>query len=292
MALEGTAGEVEWMIAQLAREWRDLGVTAGIGLPTLPGSVLGVRGPISRAFGEQLPRALAWGFGLAVWSVVLVSLSSSFANQISKDPNLTRTFSTIFPGMNLASAGGWVQLYSELLYIAAGLAATTFVSKWAGDEEARRLEIVLSTPESRARWVWTGAMGASLAVVLMTAFFALGTAIGAAAGGVSAGDALLGSASLGLFALAAVGVGFAVGGLWRTTIAAEIAAVFVIATYLIDLLGPPLNAPGWFNGLALLSHYGMPMIGRWDLTGVVASIAILVAGVAIGAWGMRRRDVH
>ncbi len=40
---------------------RDLGVTAGLTLPRLPAAVLGVHGPVSRAFGDQLPRALALG---------------------------------------------------------------------------------------------------------------------------------------------------------------------------------------------------------------------------------------
>ena len=53
---------------------------------------------------------------------------------------------------------------------------------------------------------------------------------------------MVGSAALGLFAAAVVGVGFAVGGLWRTSLAAELAAVFVVVTYLIDLVAPAARA--------------------------------------------------
>jgi len=71
--------------------------------------------------------------------------------------------------------------------------------------------------------------------------------IGGLAGGLDAQQAMVGSIALGLFAWAVVGIGFAVGGLFRTSLAAEIAAVFVVATYLIDLVarglvecdGPP-----------------------------------------------------
>src|SRR5664280_30771 len=45
---------------------RDLGVTAGLSFPSLPKDVLGVRGPVARAFGDQLPRALAWGLGMGL----------------------------------------------------------------------------------------------------------------------------------------------------------------------------------------------------------------------------------
>jgi ABC-2 type transport system permease protein len=270
---------------------RDLGVTAGLGLPALPKDVLGVRGPLSRAFGDQLPRTLAWGLGMALMGALLGSLVGSFAAQIGNDTSLTKTFGTIFPGFDFATAGGWLQLYADLFYIAAGLAAATFVSKWASDETGGRLEEILAVPMTRVRWVIAGAVSALLAVLVMTVLFALGIALGASAGGGTGGDALLGTASLGFYAAAIVGVGVAIAGLWRTSVAAEISAVVVIATYLIDLLAPPLGLPDWFHQLAITAHMGKPMIGQWDLVGLVACAVICVAGIALGAWGMSRRDV-
>jgi ABC-2 type transport system permease protein len=270
---------------------RDLGVTAGLSLPALPKDVLGVRGPVARAFGEQLPRALAWGLGMGLMGGLLASLVGSFANQVGKDTTITKTFATIFPGYDFATAGGWLQLYVALFYIAAGFAAATFVSKWASDETEGRLEEVLAGPMSRARWVIAGGVAAVVAVVLMTAILALGIGLGASAGGATAGDAILGSASLGLYAFAIVGVGVAVGGLWRTSLAAEIAALVVVATYLIDLLAPALKMPDWFHQLALTAHMGQPMVGQWDAFGIVACVLIAVVGILLGAWGVTRRDV-
>jgi ABC-2 type transport system permease protein len=270
---------------------RDLGVTAGLSFPSLPKDVLGVRGPVARAFGDQLPRALAWGLGMGLMGALLASLVGSFANQIGTDSSLVKTFATIFPGYNFATAGGWLQLYVALFYIAAGFAAATFVSKWASDETDGRLEEVLASPMSRVRWVIAGGVAAVVAVVVMTAILALGIGLGASSGGATAGDAILGSGSLGLYAVAIVGIGVAVGGLWRTSVAAEIAALVVVATYLIDLLAPPLKLPDWIHQLALTAHMGQPMVGQWDVAGVVACAVIAVGGVLLGAWGMARRDV-
>jgi ABC-2 type transport system permease protein len=270
---------------------RDLGVTAGLGLPALPEDVLGVRGPVSRAFGDELPRALAWGIGFGLMGALLASLVGPFADQIRKDPSLSSTLAGVFRGLELQTAGGWLQLYAELLYIAAGLAAATFVAKWASDETDGRLEEVLAVPMTRARWVIAGGVGAILAVVVMTVLLAAGIGLGAVAGGATMGDAIVGTASLGLFAAAIVGVGVAVGGLWRTSLAAEIAALVVVATYLVDLLAPPLNLPDWVHQLALTAHLGQPMIGQWDLAGVVACVVIAAGGILLGAWGMSRRDV-
>ena len=270
---------------------RDLGVTAGLSLPHLPAAVLGVHGPISRAFGEQLPRALSWGIGLGLMGALIASLVGPMASQLGTDPGLTKTFGAIFPGFDLASTGGWFQLYAELLFIAAGFAAATFVSKWASDETDGRLEMVLTTPMARARWAIAGGIAAILAVVVMTVLFAAGIGLGAASGGVAAGDPMVGSAVLGVYAAAIAGVGFAIGGLWRTSLAAEVAALIVVATYLVDLIAPPLKLPGWVHQLALTAHLGQPMVGQWDVPGVVACVAIAVGGILLGAWGMARRDV-
>ena len=270
---------------------RDLGVTAGLSMPGLPTVVLGVRGSTSRAFGEQLPRAMSWGIGLGLMGGLIASFVGTMADQIGNDPNLSATFKTIFKGFNLTSAGGWLQLYVQLLLIAAGFAAATFVSKWASDEQDGRLEMILATPLARARWVIAGGAAALLASVVMTVLFAAGIGLGAASGGVAAGDAIIGSAVLGLYAAAIVGIGIAVGGLWRTSIAAEIAAVAVLVTYLIDLVAPPLNLPDWVHQLALTAHLGQPMVGVWDPVGIGACLLIAVGGIAIGAWGITRRDI-
>jgi ABC-2 type transport system permease protein len=270
---------------------RDLGVTAGLSLPSLPAAVLGVHGPTSRAFGDQLPRALSWGTGLFLIGILYTALAGSLTDTIKASSGILDAFARIFPDADFASVGGWMQFYAELLFIAAGFAGATFVSRWASDEADGRLEMALTTPMARARWVVAGGVAALLAIVVTTVLFAVGVGIGSAIGGLSSGEALVGCASLGIYAAAIVGIGFAVGGLWRTSIAAEIAALVVVATYLLDLVAPPLNLPDWLHQLALTAHFGKPMVGEWDMAGVVACVVIAVGGILLGAWGMQRRDV-
>ena len=270
---------------------RDLGVTAGLSLPALPGAVLGVHGPVSRAFGDQLPRALSWGVGLGLMGALVASLVGPMADQLGNDPNLKAIFSAIFPGFDFTTTGGWLQLYAQLLFIAAGFGGATFVSKWASDETEVRLEMVLATPMTRARWAIAGGVAAILAIAAITILFAAGVGLGAASGGVAGGDPMVGSAALGLYAAAIVGIGIAVGGLWRTSLAAEIAALVVVATYLIDLVAPPLKLPDWVHQLALTAHLGQPMVGAWDPVGIVLCLGLAIGGVLLGAWGMSRRDL-
>jgi ABC-2 type transport system permease protein len=260
-------------------------------VPTLPAALLGVRGPISRAFADQLPRALSWGIGIGVMAATLASLAGPMAQQIAASPDLLRTFRIAFPGFDLTSAGSFLQLFLQLFYIAAGFAAATFVAKWGSDETDGRLEQILATPQTRAGWLVAGGIGALLSAAVMTLIVAAGIGLGGASGEVAVGTAMLGSISLWLYAAAVIGVGVAVGGLWRTSLAAEIAAVAVVVTYLIDLLVPPLNLPDWVHQLALTSHLGQPTLGEWDPLGIGLCLVIALGGLLVGAVGIRRRDI-
>lgn len=291
LALVGIAAAAFLAIGVELFARRDMGVTARIGLPPLPAALLGVHGPVGRAFADQLPRAVAWGVGIGLFAATLASLVGPMSRQIGASPDLLRTFRIAFPTFDLASAGGFLQLFLQLFYIAAGFAAATFVAKWASDETEGRLEEILATPQTRVGWVINGAFGALLAVVVMTLLFALAIGAGGASGEVAVGTAMAGSVAMGLYAAAVVGVGFAAGGLWRTSLAGEIAAVAVVATYLVDLLAPPLNLPDWIHQLALTSHLGQPMVGEWDAAGIAACAVVAVGGIALGSWGMQRRDV-
>ncbi len=132
---------------------------------------------------------------------------------------------------------------------------------------------------------------ALLAVALTTVMYALAIGLGGAVGGSEVVTPMVGTVALGLYAAAMVGVGVAIGGLWRTSLAAELVAAIVIVTFLINLLAPALQLPDWVHQLALTAHLGQPMVGIWDPVGMVACLVIAVGGIALGAWGVGRRDV-
>jgi putative exporter of polyketide antibiotics len=58
-----------------------------------------------------------------------------------------------------------------------------------------------------------------------------------------------------------IGIGMAVGGLFGTRLAAPVAAVVVLVTWFVQLLGPLLNLPDFIQQLAITNHYGQPMVG-------------------------------
>ena len=272
---------------------RDLGETTAIPWLRFPAASLGLRGPLGRSLGERLPLALAWGAGIGLFGMGLGAAASSFGGTLaSASPESVKLFNTLFPKIDLTAAGGFLQLaFVELGFIFAGFAASTLVNGWASDESSGRLELLLTAPLARAGWAISAGLGVLAAIAVMTAVIALGVGAGAATVGSDAITPILGTAVLGLYAAALAGVGLAVGGLWRPSIAAEVVAAVVIVTFVVELTAPALKLPGWVLQLALTDHMGQPMIGSWDWTGITACIVLALGGVALSAWGISRRDV-
>jgi ABC-2 type transport system permease protein len=272
---------------------RDLGQTTSVPTLSLPHALAGLHGPFGRAIANALPSTLSWGLGIGFFGLVIASLGQSFADDLAKSPDLLRLLNSAFPGIDVASIGGWLELlFIEFGLVLMGLAAATLVSVWASDETSGRLELLLATPLGRAKWVVTGGIAMAVSVAVITVIAAIGIGIGSSVAGGDAATPFVGTFALGLFAIALIGIGAAVGGVVGTGPAAIVVAVIVILTWAADVLGPALNLPDLVRNLALTAHFGLPMVGRWDLSGVIASLVLGFGGVALGAWGFARRDVH
>jgi ABC-2 type transport system permease protein len=273
---------------------RDLGVTSAIRWPGLPAFTLGLGGPLQRAFGDRLPAAIGWGTGIAFLGFMMGAAGKSLADTLAQmGPSLQTMFRTILPAYDLTKAGSFLELgFVSTGMIIAGFAGSILASGWASDETGDRLEVVLSAPVNRARWAVLGGLGALAAIVVMTVIAAIGIALGSSLTG---GDILtptVGTIVIGLYAAAITGIGIAAGGLFRASIAGEVAAAVVIATFLVDLLAPALKLPDWVHQLALTSHLGQPMLGIWDWGGIVACLVLAVGGCLLAGWGLARRDVR
>ncbi len=176
--------------------------------------------------------------------------------------------------------------------ILAGLAAATFVAGWAADETSGRLEMLLATPLSRLRWALAGGFGMLVNVAIFVFMTAIGIGLGVATTSSDLITPVAGSLILGVYGAALIGIGTAVGGVLGTRFAAPAVVLFVIVTWMVQLLGPLLGLPDFARQLALTSHFGQPMVGVWDWGGIGAAIFIAAGGIALGAWGFRRRDLR
>lgn len=272
---------------------RDIGATSAVPTPSLPRFLVGVGGPAARAFGNGLPTAIAWGLGVGTYGLVIAASARAFVDLLDTSPEFARLLQEAFPGSDILSVGGFLQLlFVQFGLILAGLAAATLVGSWASDETSGRLEMLLATPLARARWVLAGWLAILGQIGVFTAFAALGIAIGTATIGGDVIQPVLGTFALGAFAAAFAGVGVAIAGVWRSSWAAPAVALLTILTWFVDTIVPAFKLPDVVHQLALSAHYGLPMLGQWDTAGLAASVALAAGGVVVGAAAFRRRDLR
>jgi len=248
---------------------------------------------VTRSIGHNLPASISWGVGIGIFGLMLAGASRSFVDSLNSAADFRNLLSTAFPNVDFATVGGFLQLlfiYIGLVLI--GFAAATLVSGWASEETSGRLEMILAEPVSRLRWALTSGAGLFGNMSVIVALTALGIAIGGATSGGDLVTAVLGSSVLVFYGAALIGIGMAVGGLIGTRFAAPVTLIVVLLTWLLQLLGPLFKLPDIIQQLALTNHYGQPFVGVWDWGGVVISVVIAVVGVALGAWGLKRRDLR
>lgn len=293
VALVGVAVVVFLAIGVEAFARRDLGSTSVALAPSMPRPLLGLSGPLARSTSVNLPAAFWWGIGVGLFGLTFGSAAGPFMEQLGKAPDFVKLLQTVFPGVDYASAGGFLQLlFVELGVIFAGLAAATFVSGWASDETSGRLEMVLATPLQRLRWAIAGGIGMLVNVGLFVALSAIGIAIGVSTTGSDVATPVTGALILGLYAAALVGIGEAVGGFVGTRFAAPVVVVFVLVTWFVQVVGGIVHFPDAVMQLVLTTHLGQTFVGVWDWAGVAACVVLAIGGIAVGAWGFTRRDLR
>lgn len=272
---------------------RDLLVpTGGRFKPPSIGAFL--RGPFSRSLGERMPAAVIWGLGLALYGAIVAGAVDEFVKALSSIPQVVVMIEQLFPDADVMSAPGFLQLafFSEaILFIS--VATALLLAGWSSDEGERRLELVLALPVTRAGWAVRSGAAVLVSIGLMTALLVAGV-VGATASQAAAGDLGRvggGVAVLGLYAMAIAGVGLAVGGLVRPSLAAPVALVLAIGSFLLELIGTIAKFPDVVIDLALSRHLGRPMLGDYDWPGMAVCAALAIGGVLVCAFGMRRRDI-
>ena len=92
--------------------------------------------------------------------------------------------------------------------------------------------------------------------------------------------------------MALAGIGLAVGGLVRPSLAAPVTLVLGLAFFLLDLIGSILDLPDVVLDLALNRHLGRPILGQFDVAGMaLCAVARHRWRSSLCAIGMRRRDI-
>lgn len=267
--------------AVLLRSRRDLG--AGL-LAARPGPATGsprLADAFSLAVKVHATTLLLWTVAAGALGIVFGMIAPGIGDLLDNE-----TAQSIIDELG----GALVSAILSIVAVVLTYFAATVVSHSARDETDGRVEIVLATGVSRARW-----FGATAVLALLgTAWLLVVTGVGLWTGYAAADGPGIGN--LVTAALAWVPAAWVVGALAALSLAlgarwAALVWVWPAAFLTLSLLGDLLELPGWLTGLSPYAHVpSLPAAGwDWGSAGGLSAVAVVLLGVAW--WRFRERDI-
>jgi ABC-2 type transport system permease protein len=253
-----------------------------------------LRGIGAQAARQQRTAVFWWIVSLAIFAGFLVYIAKSFEQQVESLIGNNPTFTKVFSGANLGTNNGFL---SAVVFPYVTLLVpifTVFIAyRWATDLDNGRLELTLSTPNARWRVilerygaVFAAAVLATLVIWLAIVFAAFASNLTIDAGNIAA--ATFGMLPLELITASLV---FALAGLLPPALVIGILAVFLAASFLVDLLRTLWNLPQWVLNLSMFHQYGTPVITGLSWGSFVGLLVVAAALLAIGGWQFSSRDL-
>ena len=230
---------------------------------------------------------LAWAVGTATMAGLVAYLEPE-VRKLWADIDYFRRFIAVSGGDSLTDQ--YIAYAGALLAPVAAAYVTTQVASWVSDLRQGRVELILSSPVAWTRLVVERLLALAGGIVVIVAAAVAGLTLGAIASGVplhADGLARLAADSI-LFGLAIGALGAVLAAGLRTSLATALLAVFLVATYLVELLTPVYEWPSWIGKLSVFEAFGQPYVGVPAVSGLALLAALALVGTAAAAWMSER----
>jgi ABC-2 type transport system permease protein len=247
-------------------------------------------GPFGLALRLQRGTILAWVVGFAVFGGLMGSVTQAFVELLEETPALAEI---------IESVGGVAVIQDAFLASILGMFAVVAAAhgiqavQWLRTEEVEgRLDIILSTPTARLRWLASHAV-VGLGVPVLDLIVA-----GASAGagyGITLGEPgqVMRVAAGALAQVPAtwvlVGLGLALFGLAPAATRAVWPTLGVAG--LVTLLGRGFGLPQWVLDISPFTHSPQMPGGDLEVLPLLVLVVVAAGGIMAGLVGFRRRDL-
>jgi len=261
-----------------------------------------VRPLIRVSLAAQRRALIGWGIGLAAvaltYAAVYPSIKQSAADLDKYLQNLPDALLSII-GTDYTSPAGYLRaelfaLLGPVLLLVYGIGAGG--KAIAGEEEARSLDLLLTTPIPRGRVVVDKAITLALTVLALAALvfvvvIALGPPFGLDVAIANVAAMCVMFFLLGLaFAWFALAVGCATG---RRAWASAVAGGVAVVTYVLNAIAPTISGSSWARALSPFRWYlePDPLVTGIHTENVLVLAAVALVCLVVAVWTFRRRDL-
>jgi ABC-2 type transport system permease protein len=253
-----------------------------------------LRGVGVQAFRRQAVALFWWTLALAAFAGFMVVIAKTAEKQIQQLVGNNPTFQKIFSGADIGTNSGFLSvIVFSYLPVLLPIFSAMVAYRWASDLDKGRLELTLSTPQSRWRVILERYGAVVAATIVVTLGIWLAILLFAQLGGFSLDMGRVAVASLGLLPLGliAASVMFALAGLVPPAAVIGVLAAYIGVAFVADLLRSLLNLPDWALNLSIFHQYGTPVLSGPNWGGLVGMLVAAAALLAVGGWQFTARDL-
>ncbi|WP_406247239.1 ABC transporter permease [Microbacterium sp. M] len=277
--------------AALARQ-RDFGAGLVADRPGRADASGMLRSPFALAWTQQrgamIWTALAMGLLWYGAGTMMSTLNDMVADLVDDNPVLAALFGSDPSAFTSSFLGAMV----VFMAFATGAYAVVMAQRPKAEESSGRLEIALSRPVGRSRWLAAQLSMAAIGALVVLAVSVYGMWAGAAQVGIDEPDlgdftVVFVSYSVGVLVLLAVPAAL-YGWAPRATGLGWALLAFV---FIADFFGPLFDLPEWVQAISPFHWVPDAFAGDVEMWGVLGVAGVCAALFALAFWGFRRRDV-
>jgi ABC-2 type transport system permease protein len=171
--------------------------------------------------------------------------------------------------------------------------AVTQVNGWSADEQDGRLELVLTTPQSRMAVLLGRFAALATATVVIAVVTLLASAAAAAATGLRLDEGHLAAAVLGVVPLGLLiaSIGYLASGWLRTAADTGLLSFVLAAWFFISFIGPELKLPDATLRLSAFYYYGTPLLNGLQPASVLGVLAVAAVALVLGTIRFSNKDI-
>lgn len=262
----------------------------------LPEGAWSLRSVYRRSLGMIGVPAFWWTLGIAGfagWMIVVDQKVEAQLTDLSEASPLLRDLITKVGGGDAYTNATLLSFLFVFLPLLLMAFAVTQANRWSADEEEGRLELVLSTPQSRLQ-VLLGRFAALTTATVMIGVLTLAvSALALAATGLTLDGGNLAAAALGMIpmGLLIAAIGYLLSGWLRTAVDTGLLSFLLVIWFFISFIGPDLNWPDATLRLSPFYYYGTPLLHGLALGNMLGVLAVGILALTFASMRFVRKDI-
>lgn len=262
----------------------------------LPVNAWSLRSVYTRSLGMIAVPTFWWTLGIAAfagWMVVVVKQTEASLATIAASSPLLKGFITKVGGGDLFTNATFLSALFAFLPLLLMAFAASQANRWSADEGDGRLELVLSTPQSRLQVLLGRFAALTTATVIIGVLTLAVTALASAATGLKLDEGNLAAATLSMIPLGLLvaAIGYLLSGWLRTVVDTGLLSFLLVIWFFISYIGPELNWPDATLRLSAFYYYGTPLLYGLPLGDMLGVLAVNIVALALASVRFVRKDI-